>query len=606
MLVFKSANSFAGYNPPVTFERTLDTYNINKDGTYVLISDNINFIETEKGVEDDGQVDVEYNSSMEKIRILSAFTLQPDGKRINVPRSGIKDTADQITNGAPMFSDIKHKVIIFPQVKVGSRLCYIYRLEAHKVSFKNHFILSSYFSPHYKYGTYVTKLNISKSLNLNVDSFKVKVEEHVPSNGQRHYQFEFSQADALPPEDDELDLEDFSPYFVVSTFNDQIEMGAYYQSNLVKKAKLTPEIQNLSNKLTEGTSDQKDQARIIYDWVRANIRYVAVHVGNGGFVPHSTTTILHNQYGDCKDHALLLEVMLRAKGIESTGALINLGAAYTLPKFAVARPQNHIITYIPNLDIYLDSTSKYTKFGTLPFQDLGKTTVLTAINKIGHTPVMTKDDFRVDADIKLIIKDDGSIEGTSHVVPNGSADSYYREKRAAELNDDDAEVVKDILRTNGETGSGIISSTDPNDYGQNFVIDSKFILDPISNFPGPAAFKIPIGISPGFINAVGRNKPKETRVLPYTCYPTSFLESYELEFPSNVKVNQIPQGVIFRNSDIEYDSKYELKQNKLYVTRALIMQHNKEFCLAEEKDYVRELFPVLQKDLRAQIFYEPA
>jgi len=104
----------AEYKPSITFEKTVDTYNVKKDGTNVLISENVILIETENGVRSDGEADIEYNSSFETVKILSAYTLQPDGKKIPVKKDGIKTTDDPLSEGAPMFSDSKHRVIIFP------------------------------------------------------------------------------------------------------------------------------------------------------------------------------------------------------------------------------------------------------------------------------------------------------------------------------------------------------------------------------------------------------------------------------------------------------------------------------------------------------------
>ena len=40
----------AEYKPSITFEKTIDTYNVKKDGTNALISENVILIETENGV----------------------------------------------------------------------------------------------------------------------------------------------------------------------------------------------------------------------------------------------------------------------------------------------------------------------------------------------------------------------------------------------------------------------------------------------------------------------------------------------------------------------------------------------------------------------------
>ncbi len=599
-----SISAFAEYRPIVTFEKIADTYNVNKNGSYVLTSENVILIETEKGVNRYGQADIEYNSTFETVKILSAYTLQPDGQRIPVSKDAIRTTDDQLSQGAPMFSDSKHKVIIFPKVKVGSRLCYTYQTNAHEVDFKNHFVLPSFYSPHYKYSNNIININISKALPVYIDTKGVEGGLIRQSKSQNHYRFTYAQNTFTLPEPSEIDYYDFAPYLVFSTFPDQVSIGQHYQSKLAPKVKITPEIKKLADQLTDKVTDQREQVRILYNWVKNNIRYVAVFMGNGGFVPHNVNAILHNRYGDCKDHAAILEALLSAKGITSSGALINSGEAFTLPKYAVTTPLNHIITYVPSLDLYLDSTSKYSTFGTLPIDDLDKPVVLTALNKIGHTPRMRKEDYEIISVIKMRINADGSIDGSSLNSFNGSIAEHYRSSRVSHADEDPQTSINRILQSSGQTGTGFLKSSDPLDTDKPFTVYAKFKIDPVSNFPGPAAMRIPMGVSDNAILEESQSKPLAKRTHPYNWYPSIYRERYEIEFPEKTKITRIPSNMSFHKADIQYDSTYRLERNKLYVTRTLIEDHLGEVVQSTEKTSMKEFIPFLQRDLRSQIFYQ--
>ena len=605
LILFSAAlTAHAEYKPSITFEKTVDTYNVKKDGTNVLISENVILIETENGVHRDGEADIEYNSTFETVKILSAYTLQPDGKKIPVKKDGIKTTDDPLSEGAPMFSDSKHKIIIFPNVKIGSRLCYTYQTTAHEVAFKNNFMLPGFYSPHYKYVSHIININISKSLPVYIDKQGVEGGLVKQSQDQNHYQFTYSQTSVTPPEPGEVEAYDYASYVVFSTFPDQVSIGKEYQSKLAPKVKLTPEVQKLADQLTDKVTDQREQVRILYNWVKNNIRYVAVYMGNGGWVPHTVRLILSNQYGDCKDHAALLEALLAAKGIQSSGALINSGQSFKLPKYAVSTPQNHIITYVPSLDMYLDSTSKYTSFGTLPISDLDKPVILTALNKLGHTPKMRKEDYEINSEIKMKINADGSIDGFSRNYFKGSVASSYRSSRVADAEEDPQTTINRILQSTGQTGTGTLKATDPFDTDKPYSVDAKFKLDPVTNFPGPAALKIPMGVSVNLILEESQSKPLAKRDLPHVWYPSIYRERYEIEFPEKTKITRIPSNMSFHKADIQYDSTYRLERNKLYVTRTLIEDHKGEVVQPNEKTSMQEFIPLLQRDLRAQVFYD--
>ena len=106
-------------------------------------------------------------------------------------------------------------------------------------------------------------------------------------------------------------------------------------------------------------------------------------------------------------------------GIPSSPALINLGAAYKLAKVGVIQPLNHVITYVPSLDLYLDSTDQFSPFGLLIFEDMDKPTVLTALGKIGRTPRMLASENVGQVDLKMKIDRDGVVHGTSSVNYQG-------------------------------------------------------------------------------------------------------------------------------------------------------------------------------------------
>ena len=118
---------------------------------------------------------------------------------------------------------------------------------------------------------------------------------------------------------------------------------------------------------TAGIQDRRGQAKALYEWVSAHIRYVNIVLGAGGYKPHKAADVLKNGYGDCKDHVMLLEALLAAKGIKSSPVLIRAGVnLYKLPPAPSPFVFDHLITYMPEFQLYLDSTARYAPFGVLP------------------------------------------------------------------------------------------------------------------------------------------------------------------------------------------------------------------------------------------------
>jgi hypothetical protein len=217
---------------------------------------------------------------------------------------------------------------------------------------------------------------------------------------------------------------------------------------------------------------------------------------------------------------------------------------------------------------------------------------------------MRKEDYEINSEIKMKINADGSIDGFSRNHFKGSVASSYRSSRVAHAEEDSQTTINRILQSTGQTGTGTLKPTDPFDTDKPYVVDAKFKLDPVSNFPGPAAMKIPMGVSVNLILDESQNKPIKKRLIPHVWYPSIYRERYEIEFPEKTKITRIPSNMSFHKADIQYESTYRLERNKLHVTRMLIEDHKDEVVETNEKTSIEEFIPFLQKDLRSQVFYE--
>jgi hypothetical protein len=75
---------------------------------------------------------------------------------------------------------------------------------------------------------------------------------------------------------------------------------------------------------------------------------------------------MRDRYGDCKDHAVLLHVLLEAVGIDSSLALVNLHQAVN-PELPNTDQFNHMIVAVPTESgrLFIDATDKDLRLGRL-------------------------------------------------------------------------------------------------------------------------------------------------------------------------------------------------------------------------------------------------
>lgn len=70
-------------------------------------------------------------------------------------------------------------------------------------------------------------------------------------------------------------------------------------------------------------NDQKAQLRAALAYVQEEVRYTAVQLGVGGFIPRDPARVLRRGFGDCKDMTVLLASILYALDIDATPLLVN-------------------------------------------------------------------------------------------------------------------------------------------------------------------------------------------------------------------------------------------------------------------------------------------
>ena len=126
----------------------------------------------------------------------------------------------------------------------------------------------------------------------------------------------------------------------------------------------TAEIKSLVNGLAEVDS----KIKVLYDYLKKNMRYVSIQFGIGGFRPFSAKFVDEKKYGDCKALTNYMRNLLTIAGIKSYPALINAG--YSDAPVEPAFPQNvfnHVILCVPGAkdSTWLECTSTKSDAGFL-------------------------------------------------------------------------------------------------------------------------------------------------------------------------------------------------------------------------------------------------
>lgn len=204
-----------------------------------------------------------------------------------------------------------------------------------------------------------------------------------------------------------------------------------FEHKLVRGAlKRSSAIEAQVRRILTGVPDEpRAKARRLYAWVRDSVRYCAVEVGLGGWIPHDPTKVLEARAGDCKDKANLLKTMLDVAGIKSHLVTIYNAPwprSFRLP--VLAANFNHAILAIdlPEGRVFVDPTSRTAAFGDLPAGDEDRSALLLDEEGTGLLPTTSSSP-----------EVDGRRERYAmRLLPNGEATGTFESELRGEDADD--------------------------------------------------------------------------------------------------------------------------------------------------------------------------
>ena len=565
-------------------------------------------LKTKAAVEQFSQVRLSYSEKMETLEVLSAYTLTADGQRRDVPVDRIYTQESYSSAAAAMYADRKVRVVVFPNLAPGTRVVYQTRRTQTMPYFPGYFSLWETFSGFSQYDDAQVTLSAPASLPMHVQQRGVQGSQTpVVRNGQATWTWRYRRTDPMPVQNWTAAPWEFSPTIMASTYRDWAQVAQAYQLKGSEAARVTPGIQALADEVTRGIVDRREQAAALYRWVSQNIRYVAVYLGNGGLEPNPAQSILDNHYGDCKDHVVLLEALLAARGIDSTPVLIGAGGGPTLPDIPLLGRFNHAITYIPEFDLYLDSTSAYARFGQLPEGDLGAPVLHTRQARVARTPA--NDAARNGSGFEVTFRFDpnGNLLGQTTPQPREVGEIGLRGAFARLNAQNRARVEESIMASSGFDGSGTLTLLgDPQDLTRPFNYRYDFHARDYVDFSVVGGMVLPDPPGGESFRDIYTTTSAPDNATPFYCNDSLREETYRLAFPPGVPIVAVPRNLQFRNAAGDYSLQWS-REGQAIVARHRLHQNavRGADALCQPGDYAafRELYQQVRRGFRGQVVY---
>jgi tetratricopeptide (TPR) repeat protein len=331
----------------------------------------------DRGIESQAVHSFGYDPSESYVEVRRARVRRADGRIEDI---GIVDHFSIGNAGYRMYYDQRAVSVQFPGLRVGDTIevAFVRRDVAARNKFDEYYgdlVPLRGIEPMRKL-SYVLEAPADVALHFNHP-----VNSEASADGKsKIYRLERDNVGGLWTEGDMPGLTEIADYLHVSTYATWDDVGRWYWG-LVKGQLLVDDAikSGVEKAIAELPNDasERDKIAALYRHVIRSTRYVGLEFGIHGYKPYRTTDIYNRRFGDCKDKASLLKVMLEQIGVDSHLVLVrtrDLGTIGDAP--ASLSVFNHAIVYVPKYDLYMDGTAEHSGAFELPAGDQGASVLI--------------------------------------------------------------------------------------------------------------------------------------------------------------------------------------------------------------------------------------
>ena len=364
-------------------------------------------------------------------------------------------------------------------------------------------------------------------------------------------------------------------------------VGKWYDQLTMGRRDATGELSETARQITSGKADFDGKVRALASFLQSDIRYVAIEIGVGGYLPHPAQDTFRARYGDCKDKATLLSSMLHVVGIESDYLIISTFRGTVHPD--VPSPVfNHMILAIElpsqtSTDLYrsvvtsksskryliFDPTDPYTPLGELrgDLQDSYALLVADGHGELIHTPLLAPDTNLLVRTGHFKLSADGALAG--EIVEDRSGDHAWQE-RFALIHANQQERAQRIERRLSRSLKGF--TLEKTDIQQLDQIQQKLVISLVFSEPGYGQVRGPLMlVRPRVLGEKSFALERKTRQYPFQFERTSReMDTFEIELPKEYAVEDVPDPVKVDAGFASYQSKVEVDGSKVRYSREFV------------------------------------
>lgn len=400
---------------------------VHKNGLSETYTQRVVEILDERGARAEGDFDLRYTPDTQAVEVRAARVYKPTGEVVEAVSVAEQDLSEPWYG---LYYDVRGQIIHFSALEPGDVIDVQYVIS--DIARRNMF--ADYFGElHFMQeamprieSRYVLIAPAGRTLYFNTPRIAVERREEQVGD-ERIYTF---VARDVPKVDTEPGMPGFSEvagYVHVSTYRRWEDVAAWYQGLVRSQLEPSPAITRAAREAVKGLKDERAKIRALYNLVVKRTRYVGLEFGIHGYQPYRVSQVFARKFGDCKDKASLLVVMLKEAGIPASLILARTRRGGDLDgEPASLAPFDHAIAYVPKYDLYLDGTAEFSGSDELPAQDQDIPVLNVQLGKLVRTPVIPAERNRVATRWQVKLDATGSARVAEELTITGQAAHEWR------------------------------------------------------------------------------------------------------------------------------------------------------------------------------------
>ena len=568
----EKADSLKAKYPDAQYIRVLTESNSRHrhDGTNIFRFRSITYVAKDEALWT-AHVSLSFDPNREKIKIIHARCLTPDGQVFNLKPEQLK--ISKSTSGSVYFNNEQNISFTIPGVTVGSLVDYSYENEEFNPFDTNLFSGRCYFQSNCPIGEKILRVSVPNdsklyhfSRNLDEEHAKPTIIEAIDSV---LYTWKMSDIPPLIGEPRMPPSRDVVPSLYYSIQKDHTYVHNKLKPMYEKRFELTDDVKAKVDELVKDCKNLNEKIAKLYYFCQQEIRYISIKSNlASNQVGHPADETLKNKYGDCTDKGMLLSVMLKHIGVEAYPVLILTNNAGKSVRELGIFDDNHCITEV-HLDgrvFYLDATATDFRYPYFRSDDHETNAMNVMLGTMRTVPLPPPEDNATLTVRKIKIEQDGTTHIDIETTYNGPSEASIRSfARGLKPEEYEKIVRQSISAQTADYVLEVATHSNPLDFDTQYKSRSVYTLN---NF-APKSGKYMIFAVPYFELHFPEVSLKERKYAIQHSTSHQQTDQLAIKLPEGYNVKYLPPALRIQSPYVEFEIIYDQQGDEIDITRKI-------------------------------------